>query len=83
MHVLSDATTYKQDVDLCTYGSFIMARKKPVLERKIDGSRSRRRQRKKYLDDDLVAAVGCLRKGELFHLTEDRERFRCMVTNVN
>ena len=25
------------------------------------------RQRKKYLDD-LVATMGCLRKGELFHL---------------
>ena len=38
------------------------------MEGKIDGLRARGRQRKKYLDD-LVAAVGCLRKGELFHLT--------------
>ena len=53
-----------------------------VLEGKIYGSRSRGRQRKKYLDD-LVAAAGCLWKGELFHLTQDRERFRCMVANVN
>ena len=30
-----------------------------VLEGKIDGSKSRRRQRKKYLYDQ-VAAVGCL-----------------------
>ena len=52
-----------------------------VLEGKIDGSRSRGRQRKKYLDD-LVAAVGCLWKGELFHLAQDRKRFRCMVINV-
>jgi len=55
---------------------------KLVLEGKIDGLRSRGRQRKKYLDD-LVAAVGCLRKGELFHLTQDRERFKCIVANVN
>jgi len=55
---------------------------KLVMEGKIDGSRSRGRQRKKYLDN-LVAAVGCLRKGELFHLTQDRERFKCMVANVN
>ena len=53
-----------------------------VLEGKMDGSRSRGRQRKKYLDD-LVAAVGCLWKGELFHLTQDRERFRWMIANVN
>ena len=52
-----------------------------VLEGKIDGSRSRGRQRKKYLDD-LVAAAGCLWKGELFHLAQDRKRFRCMVANV-
>ena len=32
-----------------------------VSEGKIGGSRSRGRQRKKFLDD-LVAAVGCLRK---------------------
>ena len=53
-----------------------------VLEGKIDGSRSRGRQGKKYLDD-LVVAAGCLWKGELFHLTLDRERFRCMVANIN
>ena len=55
---------------------------KLVLEGKIDGLRSRGRQRKEHLDD-LVAAVGCLRKGELFHLTQDRERFKCIVANVN
>ena len=55
---------------------------KLVLEGKIDGSRSRGRQRRKYLDD-LVAAVGCLRKEGLFHLAQDRERFKCMVANVN
>ena len=38
--------------------------------------------RKKYLDD-LVVVVGCLWKGELFHLTQGRERFRCMVANGN
>ena len=27
--------------------------------------------------------MGCLWKAELFHLTQDRERFRCMVTNIN
>ena len=43
-----------------------------VLEGKTDRSISRGRQRKKYLDD-LVAAVGCLRKGEPFHLTQDRD----------
>ena len=53
-----------------------------MLEGKIDGSRSRGRQREKYLDD-LVATVGCLRKGKLFHLAQDRERFKCMVANVN
>ena len=53
-----------------------------VLEGKIDGSRSRGRQRKKYLDD-LVAVVVCLWKGELYLLTQDRERFRGMVANVN
>ena len=51
-----------------------------VLEGKIDGSRSEGRQRKKYLDD-LAAAVGCLRKGELFHLTRDRERFMVAIVN--
>ena len=53
-----------------------------VLIGDIDVSRSRGRQRKKYLDD-LVAAVVCLWKGELFHLAQDRERFRFVVVNVN
>ena len=53
-----------------------------VFEGKIKALRSKGRQRKKYLDD-LVAAVGCLRKGELFHLTQERERLRCMVVKVN
>ena len=44
---------------------------KLVLEGKIDGSRSRERQRKKYLDD-LVAAAGTLRKREL-SITEQIE----------
>ena len=43
-----------------------------VFEGQIDVSRSRRRQRIKYLNY-LMAAVGCLWKGEVFHLTQDRE----------
>ena len=53
-----------------------------VLEGKIDGSRSRVRQRKKNLDD-LVSAVECLRKREHFHLAQDREIFKCIVVSVN
>ena len=42
-------------------------------EKDLRGCRSRWRQRKKYLDD-LVATIGCLRRGELLNLTQDRER---------
>jgi len=53
-----------------------------VLEGKIDGSRSRGQQRKKYLDN-LALAAGNIRKGELLHLAQDRTRFRIMVANVS
>ena len=52
-----------------------------VLEGKIDGSRSRVRQRKNL--DDLVSAVECLRKKEHFHLAQEREIFKCVVVSVN